>query len=91
MNSKDMLGDEMPRGYRRIAWNLAMGVAATVTTTAAVYMIWTTAQTRCLDWWRWPYGGHASMAVVLVLAIAVIVFHVAYTRRKRAGREVTDA
>lgn len=90
MNSKDMLGDEMPKGGRRIAWNLGMGVAATVTTAAAVYMIWTTAHTRCLDWWRWPYGGHASMAVVLVLAVVVIVFHVVYTRRKRARRNARD-
>ena len=40
MNQKKLLGDQAPRGLKKIGWNLAMGIAAGAATFGAVYMIW---------------------------------------------------
>jgi hypothetical protein len=83
MNSKGLMQDQMPQGTRRVAWNVGMAIAVVITTAAAGYMIWTTAQRECLARWDWPYGGPASMAVIAVLATLLIAFHLAW--RRRAG------
>ena len=67
MNSKSLLGDEMPRGGRRVAWNLGMGAAASTATIASVYMVWVKAH----------YWG---LAAVAGLAALVIVVHFALPR-----------
>jgi hypothetical protein len=70
MNSKSLLGEEMPRGGRRVAWNLGMGVAASVATAASVYMVWQKAQI-------------IGLAVVAAIALSVIVVHFAFPRNAR--------
>lgn len=40
MNRKSLLGEEMPSAGRRLAWNLAMGIATLVSGAGALGMIW---------------------------------------------------
>jgi Mn2+/Fe2+ NRAMP family transporter len=40
MNSKSLLGDQMPGGIRRFCWNGSMFFSASLITVAAMYMIW---------------------------------------------------
>jgi len=40
MNQRSLLGKEMPRGARRVVWNLFMGTAVVITSTASVWMVW---------------------------------------------------
>lgn len=64
MNSRGLLGDEMPRGAKRVRWNVAMGVACTVATIASLYSVWLKS------------GYYGFIAVGALLALAGIV-HVA--------------
>jgi hypothetical protein len=84
MNSRGLMGDQMPRGGRRVAWNVGMGIAVSITTAAAVYMIFTRAESFCFERWGWRYGGELSLAVVAALALVVAGFHLAYRRRRRS-------
>jgi len=68
MNSKKLLGDEMPRGGRRVAWNLAMGIAVLAAGSASVYMVWVKTQ----------YYGLAGVGAFLVL---VVIVHFACPRK----------
>ncbi len=63
MNQPRLLGDDMPRGFRRLVWNLLMGVAATVATVASVTMVWVKAG-------RW---GIAAVVGLVLLALVVQV------------------
>jgi hypothetical protein len=40
MNSRKLLGRELPSGRRRIAWNVLMGIALAVTGTASIATAW---------------------------------------------------
>lgn len=40
MNSRALLGDALPRGGRRWAWNLAMGVSVTFFCASSAWMLW---------------------------------------------------
>jgi len=80
MNSKSLLGDEMPRGGRRVAWNLGMGLAASVATVAAVYMVWVKSKSWFLANWNWPYGGYVGLGVVAALALLVVAVHFMFPR-----------
>jgi hypothetical protein len=44
MNSKNLLGDAMPTGGRRVALNLAMGVALVASLIGAMWSIWSKLQ-----------------------------------------------
>ena len=61
MNSKNLLGDQMPRGGRRVLWNLGMGIAVLAAGSASVYMVWVKAS----------YYGLAGVAAFLLLVLAV--------------------
>ena len=39
MNSKKVLGDKMPRGGKRIFWNILMFVSTAVATTGSVWVL----------------------------------------------------
>ena len=69
MNSKSLLGDQMPRGGRRVMWNLGMGVAASVATVASIYMVWVKAS----------YWGLAGVAAIATLTVVV---HFAFPRNR---------
>jgi hypothetical protein len=40
MNQKSLLGDNMPRGTRRAAWNLLMAVAAGLASFGCLWTLW---------------------------------------------------
>jgi drug/metabolite transporter (DMT)-like permease len=40
MNSRKLLGDELPAGRRRITWNVLMGITLAVTGTASIATAW---------------------------------------------------
>jgi hypothetical protein len=61
MNQKKLLGENAPRGMRRVVWNTLMGVAATVASVGAVYMVWDKA--------KWI--GIAVVAGFILLALMV--------------------
>ena len=61
MNNRKVLGDNMLQGGKRLAMNLAMGVAFTVASVGAGYAIWTKQQ------WK----GVAVVAVLIVLALVI--------------------
>ncbi len=69
MNSKNLLGDQMPRGVRRAVWNLAMGIAVAAAGSASVYMVWVKA----------GVFGLVGVAAFLLLVLAV---HFAFPRNR---------
>lgn len=81
MNQGQLLGDDMPRGGRRILWNTLMAIAAGVALAASSWSIWNFVTT---EWARG--GGHAVVAglaatvVVVFLGLAVVV---QFARRNR--------
>jgi hypothetical protein len=68
MNSKSLLGENMPRGGRRVAWNLAMGVAALAATAASLFAIWLKA-------------GHMGLYAAAGLAALVVIVHFVFPRK----------
>ncbi|MEE8452320.1 MAG: divalent metal cation transporter [Thermoguttaceae bacterium] len=74
MNSKNLLGDNMPRGGRRVAWNTSMGIAAAAALSASVYMVWVKTQ----------YYGLAGVGAFLALVLFV---HFAFPRKSAASNE----
>jgi hypothetical protein len=67
MNSKSLLGENMPRGGRRVAWNLAMGTAALAATGASLFAV------------RLQGGRYGLLAVAGLVALVVFV-HFAFPR-----------
>ncbi|MFW6163145.1 MAG: divalent metal cation transporter, partial [Planctomycetota bacterium] len=63
MNSRSLLGDAMPRGGRRVAWNVLMLIAAGFITFGSLWSIWSKAQ----------YYGLAGLGVFLLLVLIVQV------------------
>ena len=61
MNQKSLLGDELPRGGRRVAWNVLMAVAAGTATAASLVAVWSKAK----------YYGIAAMGAFVGLALFV--------------------
>jgi hypothetical protein len=82
MNSRNLLGDEMPRGARRVAWNLAMGVAASVATAAAVYMVWVKMKSALLEKWDVEWGGYVGLGIVGAIVLLVVIVHFAFPRHR---------
>jgi Mn2+/Fe2+ NRAMP family transporter len=76
LNSRTLLGDEVPRGVRRLMWNTTTGIAATVASIAAVYMIWDKA--------RWI--GIAAVVAFVLLAAMVHINRI--NERRRAEENV---
>ena len=61
MNQKKVLGESMPRGWRRFAWNLLMFLSAGTATVGSVYMVQIKA----------GYYGIAAIVAFTLLAILV--------------------
>jgi Mn2+/Fe2+ NRAMP family transporter len=40
MNSKSLMGESMPRGGRRVAWNVLMGIASGLAAFGAIWSLW---------------------------------------------------
>ena len=61
MNQKTLLGNEMPQGGRRIAWNALMGLALIIIVPASLYELYT------------QYGvGGISVAVLFVIVVGIV-------------------
>ncbi|MFP4058652.1 MAG: divalent metal cation transporter [Candidatus Brocadiia bacterium] len=63
MNSRSLLGEDMPRGLRRLRWNVLMLIAAAAITFGSVWSIWDKA----------GYYGLAGLAAFLILLAVVQV------------------
>jgi Mn2+/Fe2+ NRAMP family transporter len=82
MNSKGLLGDRMPRGGRRVGWNLAMGIATLLTIVGTGYMVFSTSHSIAQNNWGWQNGGWLGLGLVGVLAAIVVVVCFAFPRRR---------
>ncbi|MBZ0258604.1 divalent metal cation transporter, partial [bacterium] len=60
MNSKRLLGDNMPRGASRIVWNLLMGTATVLTTIGAV-------------WQAYAKAGMYGITAIVVFSLLVLI------------------
>ncbi len=70
MNQKSTLGDSMPRGARRIIWNVLMALATTVATFISMWSLWTWMKT-------W------SIAIIAAFVGFVLVVH--FARKSKAA------
>jgi len=61
MNQRKLLGDAMPRGGKRVAWNVLMAIAIAWTGFGSLYAVWSKAH-----WW-----GAGLVAAFVALAIVV--------------------
>ncbi|MAE76861.1 MAG: hypothetical protein CMJ85_08345, partial [Planctomycetes bacterium] len=61
MNNRGLLGDDLPRGGARVAWNSLMLVAAGAATVASVWVIWS----------KSGWMGISAIAGFLLLAVVV--------------------
>lgn len=61
MNQKTLLGDDLPHGGKRVAWNIVMAVACLVAAFISIWTIWSSV--------RWL--GITAVAAFLVLALVV--------------------
>ncbi len=76
MNQKTLLGDDMPRGGRRIAWNVFMGGALLIIVPSSLYMLYN----------RFGLGGLTAAALVLLLAAAVHIYRKNQVRPEQPHR-----
>ena len=83
MNSKSLMGDEMPRGIRRVGWNAAMGSAATVATAAAVYMVFIKTRDAFIELYGWNRGGYVGLAMVGAIVLLVVFVHFVFPRNAK--------
>ncbi len=82
MNSRGLLGERMPRGRRRWAWNVLMLVAAGTVGFCALLNVWKqTAKNLGSGWW--------GMAAIAAFGLLALVVHV--VRKARATRAWTEA
>jgi hypothetical protein len=70
MNQKTLLGKDMPRGFRRLWWNLLMAIAAGLAAFASLWSLWSKI--------RW-YG------VGIVVALLVLMAVVHFARKSKAA------
>lgn len=61
MNQEKVLGDHMPRGGRRVIWNVLMALSAGIATYASISMVWVKA------------GQKGMIAIGLFLGLALLV------------------
>ncbi|NOY41894.1 MAG: hypothetical protein GXP26_08670 [Planctomycetes bacterium] len=61
MNQKKVLGDQLPRGGKRVVWNLLMALSAGIASTASIWMVWLKA------------GVWGMLAIGLFLGLALVV------------------
>ncbi len=60
MNSKSLLGENRPKGFKRFCWNTLMGLALTITLLSASWTIWNKAG-------YYGIGGLIAFALIVVL------------------------
>ncbi len=63
MNQRSLLGDKMPRGGKRVAWNVLMAIAAGLATFGSVWTLWSKLQ--------WTGIGVMGAFIGLVLIVQI--------------------
>jgi len=71
MNSRSVLGEKMPRGGRRVAWNVLMLIALAVVTPGSLWIIWNKA-------------GYYGLAPLIGFLLLLIIVQVSRKRRPRS-------
>jgi Mn2+/Fe2+ NRAMP family transporter len=71
MNQKTILGDSMPRGVKRVAWNILMVIATGVTTYISI-------------WSLWSRLGRWSIAVIAAFVGLIMIVHFIHKTKKQA-------
>jgi Mn2+/Fe2+ NRAMP family transporter len=71
MNQEAFLGENMPRGGKRVAWNVLMGLAAGIATFGSV-------------WSLWSRIGRRSIVVIAAFIGLILVVHVARKAKKHS-------
>ncbi|MBD3675528.1 MAG: divalent metal cation transporter [Planctomycetaceae bacterium] len=80
MNSSSLLGENRPRGLRKLGWNLAMGVAAGLATFGSGWTLWSKLKSG-----PWSLSTNSGIEKVIllgllsVLIVSIIVTH--FTRK----------
>ena len=77
LNSKRLLGDDIPRGWSRVTWNTLLGIALLVIGSSSLWTAWTT------DLKGFPFG----KAVVGLISIAAVGGYVVARRRRAVQTE----
>ncbi|HSH17685.1 MAG TPA: divalent metal cation transporter, partial [Verrucomicrobiae bacterium] len=77
MNSKKLMGEDLPKGGKRIVWNTLMLVALTYATIGAAWNIWSRTQLMFGVQIRW-----IAIGVVAFIVISALIVHI-----RRRGRE----
>lgn len=72
MNQRSLLGNDMPRGASRIAWNSLMGAAVLISGGASIFMVWEKA-------------GWKGLSAVGLFVLAALIAH--FIRKPAAARE----
>ena len=76
MNQKSMLGDNMPRGSRRVLWNALMIVATGVAIFVSVWSLWNRTES-------WLGSGWIGIAIVAVFVLICVVVHIVRANPQR--------
>ncbi|HEV7280321.1 MAG TPA: divalent metal cation transporter [Pirellulaceae bacterium] len=70
MNQKTVLGDDMPRGGRRIVWNLLMFISTAVALSASLWSLWNQSFNGVkLGWLSVPIVGGFLLLVLIVQVV----------------------
>lgn len=77
MNSKKLMGEDLPKGGKRVVWNSLMLVALTYATIGAAWNIWSRTQLMFGVQIRW-----IAIGVVAFIVISALIVHI-----RRRGRE----
>lgn len=81
MNQKTVLGDDMPRGGRRILWNVLMFISTSVALSASLWSLWNQSFNGVkFGWWSVPIVGGFLLLVLIVQLV-----------RKKPPEPATDA
>lgn len=76
MNQKTLLGTDMPRGGRRIAWNAFMGIALLIIVPSSLYMLFV----------KYGYWGLAAAGAFLLFAGGVHLYRKCQADRARSSK-----
>ena len=79
MNQNSLLGEEAPRGFKRLVWNVLMGISAGAATIGSLYMTWVKAR----------YVGVAAVVGFVLLALLVQINRYNTRRHDRAVEDVS--
>jgi Mn2+/Fe2+ NRAMP family transporter len=72
MNQKSMLGDSMPRGVKRVVWNILMVIATAVATLVSI-------------WSLWSRLGRWSILIIAAFVGLILIVHFMRRAKTQAG------